>query len=277
MGSILGMGFLNGHSAKNEYLLMKLLTELFYYGQINASAKEATGIAFANAHAISVLKEQKSPIMFTKDEVFLNACKKCFNIRNDIGVGKLHFIIGKCRSRMWWEEKKHTNTQPIVAGKTVGIHEGLIANPDKLFDTFKTMDVGREGECNSEIIFKLIDHFVNNGSTVKEAMCLTSDLISGSAACAFVHAKDPFTLWIFKLLSVDLITILHFPDDGIVLFSNSRDSIEKAITYSSSTLGTPNVINLNAREGIGINFSTNKFDMFSLTSPAPIEEFTAIS
>ena len=271
MTNILGVGFMENHEFCNSVILGKLLTELLYCGHNNVKAGETSGVAFVTEQDIAILKDTLDFYKFKND----NRYKKAVNDYIANNNSYLYSIMLACGDKTFTKEN-HDSVQPITCGKVVGIHQGKIINHKKLFESFKATKIEKKLKTSSEIIFSLIDYFVSSGNKVKDAIKTTSDIISGDAVCAFVHASSPYILWIFKQYTTNKITILHYSECGVIMFASKRQMIDNAIKYINIDFGTPNVININHHECVGINLKTNKYDIFNLM-PENASTFNSVS
>ena len=81
---------------------------------------------------------------------------------------------------------KNTNNHPIIAGRTVGVHNGHISNDRAVFDYLRTKRLGtgiRVGEVDSESAFALLDATTHHPTQVLESL-------RGRAALAWFDARD---------------------------------------------------------------------------------------
>jgi len=69
-------------------------------------------------------------------------------------------FLGHCRKKSRGSEKDNNNNHPIKVGDIIGIHNGTLDNDDKIF---KNLACERDGDVDSEAIFRLLHHFSNNG------------------------------------------------------------------------------------------------------------------
>lgn len=68
--------------------------------------------------------------------------------------------LGHCRAATIGDKEDNENNHPIKIGNLVGIHNGKIDNHRKIFEKLKCK---RDGEVDSEAIFRLFDYYTNHG------------------------------------------------------------------------------------------------------------------
>lgn len=88
----------------------------------------------------------------------------------------------------------NANNHPVCAGPVVGVHNGMLRNDDALF---RVLGLRRDGEVDSEAIFRLVEFFCPEGVTAAE-LWRALDLAEGSYAVALVHARQPGELWLAR-------------------------------------------------------------------------------
>jgi len=69
--------------------------------------------------------------------------------------------LGHCRAATYGNTYKNVNNHPIKIGNLVGIHNGTLRNHEEIF---KRLKCKRDGEVDSEAIFRLLDHFTKKGT-----------------------------------------------------------------------------------------------------------------
>lgn len=87
------------------------------------------------------------------------------------------------------------NAHPHRAGKVVAVHNGIIENYTAIRKTL--IDGGRKftSETDSEVIAQLIDHHLNEGMPIEDAIRTTCGELRGSFAAAILVEDDEDTLY----------------------------------------------------------------------------------
>lgn len=69
-------------------------------------------------------------------------------------------FLGHCRAGTTGDKEDNENNHPIKIGNLVGIHNGVIKNHEIII---KNLGCKRDGEVDSEAIFRLLEHYTNSG------------------------------------------------------------------------------------------------------------------
>jgi len=273
MCCILGIGWQNGHTIRNNKAMRDVAKKLLENGQ--QRGRDAAGMAFTTSREISVVKHNVKAKTLVEREEFDTACNNLIafgeNDRKKTSYDPLISVIGHCRQKTKGSPEDYNNNHPIVANSIVGVHNGMIGNDDQLFDKFKDLGIERRARVDSEIIFRLIDHYVEGGYGMEESIIATAKVLMGSYACAVVNAAHPYELWLFK--GYGPIDIHHYKDVGMILFSSNKSYIEDAV--EGTTLGQPTIIPLLSHQGIGIDLHQNTYKKFELVSSTETNHFYA--
>lgn len=262
MCGILGMAFMSNSSIKTgmlKYTLRGLLAE----SEVRGS--HATGVAFVQEKGISVLKDNVGAKKLMEYEEFGDACTEYIS-------SETISVLGHCRFKTKGTPKNNHNNHPIVTGNIVGIHNGMIHNDEMLWKKYQTKfkSFKRKGKVDSEIIFKMIDHYVHvKGKPMAEAIDEISYQLQGDYACALVDRTMPYMLWLFR--NINPITIYNYPKCGIVLFASNSSYIDKTVDYVCKKMfGEPEEINLLTSHCLGINLKTKSIYKFKLDGASDI-------
>ena len=106
-------------------------------------------------------------------------------------------FLGHCRAATAGDKEDNENNHPIKIGNLVGIHNGVIRNPDEIF---KKLGCKRDGKVDSEAIFRLFDHYTNSG---KEPFTMNMiqnivNRLDGQFAISLFNADNPYQVPIFR-------------------------------------------------------------------------------
>jgi len=174
---------------------------------------DATGIAVINEGAPSrVFKKPLRPERMVERPMFDETLEL-------IGP-KTNFIMLHSRATTVGSTEDNFNNHPIIIEPIVGIHNGTLYNEDRLFDRFED-DFKRDGDVDSEVIFKLYLHFVDQGLNPKQAMAQTGSLLQGAFTGALVDMRTPSQMVMFKHQRP--LCVFRFPHyDMIVTVSEAK-------------------------------------------------------
>lgn len=104
-------------------------------------------------------------------------------------------LFGHSRWKTVGSEYNNKNNQPLITGKILGTHNGTITNATELFSLFS---LKRMAQVDSEILFRMADHSLNEGSldTSSYRRCLS--LCEGNLSFVLASKTDPEHVFIFK-------------------------------------------------------------------------------
>jgi len=142
-------------------------------------------------------------------------------------------VIGHTRAQTKGSKIFNVNNHPIVANKVIGVHNGVIGNDDSLFDEYRGR-ITRAGQVDSEIIFRLIDHYMSKNKTIIESVRNTHEDLSGSYACAFIHMDEPRYLTIFNNSRHSGVTLYIFKGAQSMVFASTEGIIKDAMTAGTA-------------------------------------------
>jgi hypothetical protein len=200
MCGIVGV-FTLGKVPKNKEKLFKesalfLFTELLQLTEVRG--KDATGITtFFDNGDYMIQKGGKQALDFINRfgnkahdySGFLNLCRDNKEV--------LRGLIGHCRKSSVGNTTDNENNHPIKAGEIIGIHNGTLKNHNKIF---KKLDCKRDGEVDSEAIFRLLEHYTENGKEpfTLEMLKETVIRLDGTYSCICYNANNPYQVAIFR-------------------------------------------------------------------------------
>ena len=246
-------------SILREEDLSKLTINLLEESEIRGT--DASGICILSDNSIGIFKDKVKGSKIKDFSGFKSLLEK-------ISMGKeFRSLIGHTRAQTKGSPKFNENNHPIVANKTIGVHNGIIGNDDSLFNKYKNK-IEREGEVDSEIIFRLIDMYIADGESIIDAVKKTSKEISGSYACAFINLDCPNYLTIFKGLAYPTLHIYIYDIEKVIIFASSSlilDSAIKDLTLLDQR-SVKHKFELGSKEGVRINVNTGKIFKFDIES-----------
>ena len=133
-------------------------------------------------------------------------------------------IVGHTRMATQGTPTDNRNNHPFQYGTILGVHNGIISNWREVQERFK-LDI--KGNCDSEVIFALIQHFMKKESTLVEAIKETCKEVRGSLSCAVADIAKPEELVLFRRGNPLSIRTVDKPF-SVVFFASRDDFITKA-------------------------------------------------
>lgn len=186
-------------------LLRKVCKELMV--ELQPRGIDAAGIAVINEGAES--KVFKKPLRPERMVV-----RPMYDEMLDLIGPQTNFIMLHARATTVGSTEDNFNNHPIITEPIVGIHNGTLYNDDQLFDKFEK-DFDRDGNVDSEIIFKLYLHFVEQGLSPKQAMAQAGSMLQGAFTGALVDMRTPTQMVMFK--NDRSLCVFRFPHYDMVL------------------------------------------------------------
>ncbi len=196
-------------------LLRRLCRELMI--ELTPRGIDASGIAVINDPAMGgksrVFKKALRPECLVKRPAFQKV------LEEDIGPAT-NFIMLHARATTVGNTTDNRNNHPIIIEPVVGIHNGTLHNDDDLFTKYEA-DFPRQGEVDSEIIFRLYRLHIEEGLGPKQAMALAGEKLVGAFTGALVDMRFPHRMVMFKSeRSLCLFRIPHY--DIVIAISEAR-------------------------------------------------------
>ena len=151
------------------------LDKLFLLSE--SRGKESSGIALITNDKIIVYKEPKAASYLIHSDIYAQLLIEAYGADNN--TRQRRGVIGHARLVTNGNMEVNDNNQPVTAEGIVGIHNGIIVNDNKLWNSFR--DLHRKYEVDTEIILALIRHFLKDFS-LTEAVKRTFHLIEGAAS-----------------------------------------------------------------------------------------------
>lgn len=127
-------------------------------------------------------------------------------------------ILGHTRMSTKGNSSNNANNHPLLAGRVIGIHNGHISNDD---DLCRYLALPRQGQVDSEIIFRLLDTISNhslNGNYLAAARRRIQQL-RGRFTTLSVDLREPSRLLAVKY---DMPLCVHYHAPLQALFFSSR-------------------------------------------------------
>jgi len=157
----LAFGKLNKRDEEIRQRLMRFFTtELLI--QTEDRGKDATGAAilFEDTHFMGIKRGEKCSEWLAKfgetSDYFGSLLKVWRTYEQPVRI-----YLGHCRQGTIGDKEENSNNHPIKIGNIVGVHNGSIRNHKEIIEH---LGCKRDGQVDSEVIFRLFTHFTNNGA-----------------------------------------------------------------------------------------------------------------
>ncbi|MEW5323679.1 glutamine--fructose-6-phosphate transaminase (isomerizing) [Geobacillus thermoleovorans] len=158
-------------------ILLRGLEKLEYRGY------DSAGIAVLNENGLHVFKE-KGRIADLRRIVDPN-------VKATVGIGHTRWATHGAPSRV------NAHPHQSASGRFTLVHNGVIENYEMVKRDYLA-DVAFQSDTDTEVIVQLVEKFVHDGLTTKEAFRKTLSLLKGSYAIAMIDAQDENTIYAAK-------------------------------------------------------------------------------
>ncbi len=255
MCGILGMAFQKGHTMRSNEEVSEIYKRLLV--ESNARGSDATGTVFISLLNAMVIKHHMPARKFVETDYYKDVAKRRIKMDGPMkNKGEEPFVImGHTRLKTKGTQMVIHNNHPIIANRIIGVHNGHIGNDDELFGDYEKEGVERKGRVDSEIIFRLIDHFAyKKNMSMNKAIYKAIEITTGCAACAAINTAEPWVLWLFRFKNP--IVVYRYPKRGLIMFASTSMFMDKAA--EGFDLGDSETISLEDEEMIAINAKQNR-------------------
>ncbi|TET61120.1 MAG: hypothetical protein E3J47_05800 [Candidatus Stahlbacteria bacterium] len=262
MCSIFGMGLFQEHTLDDTATVKAIMATLLKEAEVNG--RSASGVAVMKSRSTEVIRRPLAGSMLTKDKDYLDFADKHMRVgKDETSSDHLKSMIGHCRMPTKGSPENNYNNHPIVVENIVGVHNGVIANDDELFNKFRK-NITRIARVDTEIIFQLVSHFTRrfgSNRTIK-SIRETVGHIKGGYACALLNIDSPYNLFLFR--SGNPIRILYYPAVKVILFATRENFILTAVKPFEDYLGDPIEIEVISGMGVAFNLFAKTMSKFVL-------------
>jgi glucosamine 6-phosphate synthetase-like amidotransferase/phosphosugar isomerase protein len=195
------------------HLVRKLVKQLLI--ELQGRGEDASGIAVINEGEDTPSRVFKRPLRPERLVV-----RPVFDDMLKLITPQTNFVLLHSRAATIGTTSDNFNNHPIVTEPIIGVHNGTLWNDHVLFHRFEA-DFEQEGDVDSEVIFKLYKHFVDEGLTPKQAMAQVGSMLYGAFTGALIDMREPHRMVLFKHdRPLCLISLPHY--DIIIAISEAQ-------------------------------------------------------
>jgi asparagine synthetase B (glutamine-hydrolysing) len=246
----------------NSVILKNIINQLFILSE--SRGKEASGIAVFSDGRTNVIKEPLAARHFIRKKEYIQFLDEIANgITEESSITKKSIIvIGHTRLATNGTNTDSSNNHPIICGNVVGVHNGIVVNDGDIWKKFLATKK-RKGTVDSEVVFNLLEHFINNGLTLVKAMQVIYEAIEGSSSLAAIICHKS-TL----ILSTNTGSLYYCKNAGnsVYIFASELHILKELIKDPKlfSAIGQYNISQLKPGYGAIINIYEPKESIFNL-------------
>lgn len=173
-----------------------ILTEMLQSTQVRGT--DATGVAtlYSNGdyHGLKMgISALELISRFGKDEGSYEHFINLWDKNKNEAVA----AIGHCRKTSVGGVYNNNNNHPIKVGEIIGVHNGTLKNHDQII---KNLGNVRDGQVDSEAIFRLVHRFTENGKIpfTTEILEEIANRLDGTYACLAMSGNNPYQIGAFR-------------------------------------------------------------------------------
>jgi len=232
--------------------------------------REASGLVISSHDDVSIFKRPIAPSSMLRSsdfKSFVKASEAAYKVDGNGATSESYAAIGHCRLVYNGTETVVGNNQPIITDRSVGVHNGLITNDSELWSQHG--DIDRRLDTDSEVIYRLIDSFVEKGKDLPQAISLAFAELTGTASLGFF--RNDARLMALATNNGSIYTA-YFEKLGVFVFASEMFILESFVAkgpLGGKAQGTP-VKQLAADHGMIINFTDALPQSFSFDQPAEV-------
>jgi glutamine---fructose-6-phosphate transaminase (isomerizing) len=245
--------------------LMQIVNSIFKLSE--SRGKEASGLAVRIQDSIYVLKEPITSSKLVKTSRYKELFNQTLKIEGYDG-NQLHapiLILGHSRLQTNGQSEINANNQPVVKDGAVGIHNGIIVNDDKLWESFSKLK--KKYDVDTEVFLSLLQMFRAQGKSVIEALRLVFKQIEGSVSVA-IEFDDVKNL-VLASNTGSLYMALN-KNEKILVFASEKYILQQVLDHKflRSLFANQSITQVKAGQGYLFDLNLIKKSMFSLNEPS---------
>ena len=213
-----------------------------------ARGKDSSGIVFKNnkSKAFNLVKGDIPVYRLLEDKLYKKYLKEALAEYNS---GSTFQAIGHARLVTNGSQLKEENNQPVVKDGIIIIHNGIVVNVDKLWETKSQLT--RKYDIDTEILPALIRNKINNGEELPNAIAQTMQQIEGTASAAlFFEDRHDF------VLTTNFGSLYYILTDNYLLFASEKYFLQLLLEKLKLTDVT--ITHLNAHTSLTLNTQSFK-------------------
>jgi asparagine synthetase B (glutamine-hydrolysing) len=228
-----------------------------------ARGKEAAGLAVYDGQAINVLKQAGSVDQFLANpkyrEIIDNALA-VWSAAHQQGADTALAITGHSRLVTNGAQTEGDNNQPVVAGGSVMIHNGIIVNERELWE--RNPDLQRHAEVDTEVLANLLRKHFDASRDIVWAARRTFSEIEGAAsvACFLDDAQN-------LLLATNTGSLFYAANERktFLVFASERFILQRLLETSDieQRVGKCEIDQIRAGNGLLVDLKSLSYESFN--------------
>ncbi len=225
--------------------------------------KEASGLLVAVGRRVEILKRplRAGQFLASRDFAEFSASTASLVSRGGGGLDGPLVVMGHSRLVTNGAEVLGENNQPVVSGRTIGVHNGIITNTERL--TRRHPSVRPLGDLDSEVLFRLIENRARETRNIQGAVSRAFAELLGTASIGCLYDCRRLLL----ATNVGSLYFTHDPEKGRLVFTSERYSLEQFLERTPWPVSGA-VRQLAAGTGFWLDLLSGTSTVFDLREPA---------
>ncbi len=190
---------------------------------------EASGVIIRTGQSIYVFKEPVAATKLIKSakykRIFSDALNQ--NGAKQSGHPNPFVVFGHSRLVTSGESELNSNNQPVITNGAVGVHNGVIANADDLWEAFP--ELNKKLNVDTEVLFSLLQTYRKKGVPFVDAIRNTYNDITGSASVAMLFDDTNLALLATNTGSLYSCTSRN---GKVIVFASEKYIVQQLITLN---------------------------------------------
>lgn len=241
--------------------LINLLEEVARLSQVRG--KDSSGLAyrFESTSRIDVLKGPISIDKLFKTREYEQFRTAIMQEEKQADINNVFAALGHARLVTNGSQLEDVNNQPVVKDGIVGIHNGIIVNEVDLWNKHKYLK--REYEIDTEVIYSVFRHYLNELGNTISAVKQTNDELFGTVSTGFfINDREEFVVY----TNNGSLYILTNGKD-LFIYGSENDILKKLIKNNNSLFNQSFVLKqVPANNGYLLQYKDFKITEFDLTN-----------
>jgi len=250
MCGIFGIRVISGNSNTSG-----IIKKLYKYSETRG--KEASGAIFSTKENVKYLKTPYQASKMLKSKVFSSALTEFVN---SVKVNSFGVFLGHSRLVTNGSSALHENNQPIKKGQVLGVHNGIVINEEKIWQSIPNDN--KEFDVDTESVIASINSQRQNHSII-QAIQNSFKLIEGVANIATIYSNS---LDMTLATNNGSLYYARSDDNDLLVFASERFIIEKIISEFNLDSVFSTVKHIEANTGVYATFEEGKISEFDMSA-----------
>ncbi|HUF25127.1 MAG TPA: hypothetical protein VMN81_13430 [Vicinamibacterales bacterium] len=233
-----------------------------------ARGRDATGVALVLPREIAVYRRPMAPSLVLEHPEFRRFLDEGLPADAEPGPGELAGL-GHCRLVTNGTQILEHNNQPVLLDEVVGVHNGIVTNPDAMIEARAGADGRRRDEdedaaLDSAVLFRTIGAELAAGAGMPDALRRTYGLLEGEASIAmFARQRNALAL----ATNTGSIFYTGGGEGGAFLFASEAHILREVLRAGDLGDAHAPMTQLTPGRAVTIDIATGRVEQIDLRAP----------